>query len=148
MAFRGYFDNNLDAKNRLTIPAKLRNLLAEGVVVALPRDAPRCLAVWSAEDFNAHVQRLLDRVDPLSNDYVNLERYLNAYSAEVELDAAGRVMLPAKLLEESGLGREVAVIGAGNRLEVWDRGAWREHQPALRDSVRDIGPGSPHGHTA
>jgi len=148
MAFRGYFDNNLDAKNRLTIPAKLRNPLADGVVVALQRDASRCIAVWSAGEFEEYVARMLQGLDPLSADYVNLERYLNAYSAEVELDAAGRVMLPAKLLEEAGLGREVAVIGAGNRLEVWDRAAWRDHQPELKHSVKQIGSGSPDGHTA
>jgi MraZ protein len=148
MAFRGYFDNNLDAKNRLTIPAKLRDPLAGGVVVALQRDAPRCIAIWSTAEFNAHVERLLDGINPLSGDYVRLERFLNAYSNEVELDAAGRVMVPAKLLEQAGLSREVAVIGAGNRLEVWDREAWLTHSSDLLNTVNDIGPGSPNGHTA
>jgi MraZ protein len=148
MAFRGSFDNNLDAKNRLTIPAKLRNLLADGVVVALQRDARRCLAIWCATDYNDHVARMLGDLQPLSADYDRLERFLNAYSSEAELDAAGRVMLPAKLLEQAGLGREVAVIGAGNRLEVWDREAWREHSADLLDTVKDIRPGSRDGHTA
>jgi MraZ protein len=148
MAFRGSFDNNLDAKNRLTIPAKLRNLLADGVVVALQRDARRCLAIWCTTDFNAHVERMLEGLHPLSADYVRLERFLNAYSSEVELDAAGRVMLPAKLLEQAGLEREVAVIGVGNRLEVWDREAWRAASADLLDTVQDIRPGSPDGHTA
>ena len=148
MAFRGYFDNNLDAKNRLTIPAKLRGPLADGVVVALERDAPRHIAIWSTAEFNAHVERLLDGINPLSGDYVRLERFLNAYSNEVELDAAGRVMVPAKLLEQAGLSREVAVIGAGNRLEVWDREAWLTHSSDLLNTVNDIGPGSPNGHTA
>jgi MraZ protein len=148
MAFRGTFDNNLDAKNRLTIPAKLRNLLADGVVVALARDSRRCLAIWCVTDFNANVERMLDGLHPLSADYVRLERFLNAYSSEVELDAAGRVMLPAKLLEQAGLGREVTVIGAGNRLEVWDREAWRTHSAELLDTVNDIGPGTRDGHTA
>jgi MraZ protein len=148
MAFRGTFDNNLDAKNRLTIPAKLRNLLADGVVVALARDARRCLAIWCVTDFNAYVERMLDGLHPLSADYVRLERFLNAYSSEVELDAAGRVMMPAKLLEQAGLGREVTVIGVGNRLEVWDRDAWRAHSEDLLDTVSDIGPGTRDGHTA
>ena len=147
MAFRGSFDNNLDAKNRLTIPAKLRNLLADGVVVALQRDARNCLAIWATDDFNAHVERMLGQVNPLSADYARLERFLNAYSSEVELDAAGRVMLPAKLLEQAGLGREVAVIGVGNRLEVWDREAWRAHGAELVETVNDIGPGTSYGHT-
>jgi MraZ protein len=148
MAFRGYYDNTLDAKNRLTIPAKLRNQLADGVVVALQRDARRCIAIWCASEFDEHVERTLAEVAPLSGDYGRLERFLNAYSNEVELDAAGRVMLPSKLIEQSGLGREVAVIGAGNRLEVWDRDAWLELSSELPESVQEIGPGTSDGHTA
>ena len=148
MAFRGYFDNTLDAKNRLTIPAKLRNLLAEGVVIALQRDAEQCIAIWCAADFGAYVDSLLEGMHPLSEDYGKIERFFNAYSAEVDLDAAGRVMVPAKLLEAAGLGKEVAVIGAGNRLEIWDREAWRRASPEILATVKEIGPGTSNGHTA
>jgi MraZ protein len=91
---------------------------------------------------------MLEGLHPLSPDYVRLERFLNAYSSEVELDAAGRVMLPAKLLEQAGLGREVTVIGVGNRLEVWDREAWRTASVELLDTVSEIGPGTRDGHTS
>jgi MraZ protein len=148
MAFRGYFDNTLDAKNRLTIPAKLRNLLAEGVVLALQRDAEQCIAIWCAADFGGYVDSLLEGIHPLSGDYGKIERFFNAYSAEVDLDAAGRVMVPAKLLEAAGLGKEVAVIGAGNRLEIWDREAWRRASPEILATVKEIGPGTSNGHTA
>jgi len=148
MAFRGLYDNTLDAKNRLTIPAKLRNQLADGAVIALQRDAKRCIAIWCASDFDEHVTEVLGQVPRLSADYGRLERFLNAYSNEVELDAAGRVMLPAKLLEQAGLGREVSLIGVGNRLEVWDRDAWIAESAELPETVKDIGPGSSDGHTA
>jgi MraZ protein len=147
MAFRGYYDNTLDAKNRLTIPAKLRRDLADGVVAALQRDAP-CVSIWRAEEFGAHVERLLENLSPLSEEYGTIERFYNGYSAELELDAAGRVMVPSKLLEQAGLGKEVAVIGAGNRLEVWDREAWRTASPGIVESVKRIGPGSSSGHTS
>jgi MraZ protein len=146
--FRGCYDNTLDAKNRLTIPAKLRNQLVDGVVVALPRDAKHCLAIWSTAAFEDYAGRLLAGVHPLSTDYATLERFLHAYSNDVEIDAAGRVMLPANLIENAGLGREVSVIGAGNRLEVWDRETWREHGPELQADAKDVGPGSLDGHTA
>ena len=85
---------------------------------------------------------------PLSADYGKIERFFNAYSSELDLDAAGRVMVPAKLLEAAGLGKEVAVIGAGRRLEVWDREAWRSASEELLSTVKEIGPGSPSGHTS
>ncbi len=108
--------------------------LADGVVVALQRDADRCVAIWCAEDFGAYVDGLLEGIHPLSSEYSKIERFFNAYSAELELDAAGRVMVPAKLLEKTGLGKEVVVIGAGNRLEVWDREAWKREERRARPS--------------
>lgn len=148
MAFRGSFDHTLDAKNRLTIPARLRKPLADGVVVALQRDVDRCVAIWCAEDFGAFVDGLLEGINPLSSEYSKMERFFNAYSAELELDAAGRVMVPAKLLEKTKLGKEVVVIGAGNRLEVWDREAWKREEDGLAIAVKEIGPGPSGGHTS
>jgi len=148
MAFRGTHHSTLDVKNRLTIPAKRRAQLTGGVVVALQRDAPHALAIWPAEEFNAYTADVLDGLHPLSDEYVKLERYFNAYSEELELDAAGRVMLPATLLAVAGLGREVALIGAGNRLEIWSRDAWAAEHGDILQTVRDIRPGTANGHTA
>jgi MraZ protein len=148
MAFRGSFDHTLDAKNRLTIPARLRKPLADGVVVALQRDAAECIAVWCAADFGPYVDSLLDGIHPLSEDYGRIERFFNANSAELELDTVGRVMVPAKLLAKAGLGKDVTVIGAGNRLEVWDREAWQHEDVELLTKVKEIGPGPSRGHTS
>jgi len=148
MAFRGYYDNTLDAKNRLTIPARVRHQLADGVVVALQRDAPSCVSIWRADEFGAHVDSVLAGLHPLTAEYGKIERFFNAWSAELELDAAGRVMVPQKLLEKAGLTREVAVIGAGNRLEVWDRDAWRRESDEILSTVKEIRPGTSSGHTS
>ena len=148
MAFRGSFDHTLDAKNRLTIPARLRKPLADGLVVALQRDRDTCVAIWRAEDFGPYVDSLLEGIHPLSDDYSKIERFFNAFSAELELDAAGRVMIPRHLLERTGLGKDVIVIGAGNRLEVWSREAWKQEDAELSHAVKEIGPGSSGGHTS
>ena len=148
MAFRGIFDHTLDAKNRLTIPARLRKPLADGVVVALQKDADRCVAIWCTEDFGAFVDGQLQPISPLSDDYGRMERFFNANSAELELDAAGRVMVPAKLLEKAKLGKDVVVIGAGNRLEVWDRAAWKQEEDGLATAVKEIGRGLSGVHTS
>ena len=148
MAFRGLTDTTLDAKNRLTIPAKQRRPLEDGVVVALQHDARQCISIWCTAEFNGYVDGLIDSMHPLSPDRVKLERYFHAYSSEVELDAAGRVMLPAKLLEEAGITREVTLIGARNRLEVWERDAWQLASGDILSTVQEIRPGSADGHTS
>ena len=66
MAFRGTFDYSLDAKNRLTIPAKFRASLSEGVVLA--KGIERCVQVWTPSGFEAYTASALQGVHPLSAD--------------------------------------------------------------------------------
>src|SRR5204863_7659462 len=107
VAFRGTFDFTLDAKNRLTVPAKFRAALADGVVLA--RGSGRCVEMWPAADFEASTDRALGDLNPLSQRGKELKRRLFAATFDTELDAAGRVMLPAKLIEHAALARDVSV---------------------------------------
>jgi MraZ protein len=139
MAFRGSFDHTLDAKNRLTIPARFRVSLADGVVLALQHDAPSaCMSVWRSGDFDSYTASLLEGMHPLSEDYATINRFYNTFSHDSELDGAGRVMVPANLLETTRLGKEVVVNGAGNRLEVWGRAAWQGQSASLVQDVQRI----------
>lgn len=136
MAFRGTFDYTLDAKNRLTVPAKFRASLADGVVLA--KGIERCVQLWTPTAFEAYTSSALQGVHPLSQDARKLQRFFSANSYDTELDSAGRVMVPAFLLEHAGLAKEVVVTGAGDCLELWDRGAWTDYNDALSTDVSDI----------
>ena len=136
MAFRGTFDHTLDAKNRLTIPAKFRASLAEGVVLA--KGIERCVPVWTPRAFDAYVSTALAGLNPLSEQARKLNRFFAANSLDTELDAAGRVMLPGFLLEHADLEKEVVVTGAGDCLEVWGRAAWSDYNEALSNELPDI----------
>jgi MraZ protein len=136
MAFRGTFDYTLDAKNRLTVPAKFRAALAEGVVLA--KGIERCVQVWTPDGYDEYTAAALSDVHPLSEQARKLNRFFSANSFDTELDSAGRVMVPAFLLEHGGLRKDVVVTGARDCLEVWDRGAWRSYNDALSSDVADI----------
>jgi MraZ protein len=138
MTFRGSLDYTLDSKNRLTIPAKFRATFAEGIVLALGHDTQDCITVWRSDEFDEFVSQSLAGFHQLSNEYTTLNRFYNANSHDVELDSAGRVMVPSKLLAETGLDKEVVVTGAGRCLEVWDRAAWSEHRGTLAATVKRI----------
>jgi transcriptional regulator MraZ len=142
MAFRGTFDHTLDAKNRLTIPAKFRASLSEGVVLA--KGIERCVQVWTPRSFDAYVSTALAGMNPLSEPARKLTRFFAANSLDTELDAAGRVMVPGFLLEHGGLRKDVVVTGSGDCLEVWDRVAWAEYNAALSDELPDIAAGFGH----
>jgi len=136
MAFRGTFDHTLDAKNRLTVPAKFRGTLSDGVVVA--QSVERCLTIWLPADYEAYVDRALSQVNPMTHQYRELERYFNAHASETELDAAGRIMIPPKLMEWAGLSKDVVVIGARKWLEIWDRESWNTTSAELASNVPQL----------
>ncbi len=75
---------------------------------------------------------------PCRPEAQQLERFFAANAHDTELDSAGRVGIPAFLLEYGGFDKEVVVTGAGRCLEVWDRAAWVDYNARLKDSVADI----------
>lgn len=136
MAFRGTFDYTLDAKNRLTVPAKFRSELASGAVLA--KGIEPCVSLWTPDAYDAHIAAALSDLRPLSPEATKLNRYFSANAHDVELDSAGRVMLPTFLLDHAGLTKDVVVTGAGTSLEIWDRAAWAQYNAQLGAAVVDI----------
>jgi MraZ protein len=129
LAFHGTFDHNLDAKNRLTVPSKFRAALSDGVF--LTKGIEHCVALYPAATYTALIETTLSRLNPLSPEARDLKRMLYGNATDAELDAAGRVMLPARLLEHAGISREVVVTGAGECLELWDRSTWEAYDTDL-----------------
>jgi MraZ protein len=134
--FRGTYDYSLDAKNRLTVPAKFRASLSDGVTLALGLE--RCIDLWPPAAFENHVQTVLSGMHPLSVEFEKINRFYSANSFDTELDSAGRVMVPKPMLEHAGLKKEVMVTGAATRLEVWDRATWTRYNAALHSDVGQI----------
>jgi len=125
LTFRGTFEHALDAKHRLTIPAKFRGALASGVVLAATHEtesgAPRTVGIWTPESYDAYTTQTLDGLNPASPKARELKRFFFNASLDTELDAANRVMIPTNLMRYAGLEKEVVVTGSGECLEVWDR---------------------------
>jgi MraZ protein len=78
-------------------------------------------------------------LNPLSPQARELSRFFYANAMEVELDGAGRIMLPARFMEAAGItSREVIVAGAGACLELWDRGTWESYDADLAQRAPDL----------
>ena len=122
--FLGTFTPRLDDKGRLILPAKFRGRLSSGLVMT--RGLDRCIFVFPIDEFNAIHDRL--RRAPLENknarDY--LRNFLGFASDEIP-DKQGRVLVGAPLRAYAGIDREVAVVGLGSRVEIWDQAAWQEY---------------------
>jgi len=139
MTFRGTFDLTLDAKNRLTVPTRYRAVFADGVVLAAGLED--CVAVWRPADYDAWTTAALAGHSPLSAEFRKLKRHFTANSHPTELDGAGRVMVPKFLLESGRLAKDVSVVGAGECLEIWDRGVWASYNGEVLENVSDIAAG-------
>ncbi len=140
--FLGTYTPRLDDKGRLILPAKFRDELSTGLV--LTRGQERCIYVFSMREFERMHEDM--RKAPLSSkqarDYVRV--FLSGASDEIP-DKQGRVTIPAALRDYAGLGRDVAVIGAGSRAEIWDAAAWEnyltEQEAQFSDTDEDALPG-------
>lgn len=136
MAFRGHYEHSLDAKHRLSIPARFRTSFSSGLVLA--KDWDTCITVWTPEVHERTVERALAGRNPFSPEFRKLRRYFEASSFDTELDSSGRVTLPPPLLAGAGVQKEVVVAGVGDHLEIWDRERWQEEQQALDASIEEV----------
>ena len=132
----GAHEHTIDDKNRLTLPAKFRQAFADGIVVTRGLDG--CLYASRRPDWDRLLESRLATLDPLSPEGRRLERFFYSGASETELDKQGRVMLPAQLIEHAKLGKEVVVAGVNDRLEIWDRAAWRKELAEVEGSAEDV----------
>ncbi|MGC3993878.1 MAG: division/cell wall cluster transcriptional repressor MraZ [Propionicimonas sp.] len=138
--FLGTYTPKLDEKGRFFLPAKFREQLAGGLVIT--RAQERCLAVWPTEAFMAEVAKSAS--GPTTVRGVRDYQRMVASGASDELpDSQGRVTVPPPLRAYAGLGKEIVVIGAFNRLEVWDATTWADYQAAQEEAFAGLDEGTP-----
>ena len=136
MAFHGTFEHTLDAKNRLTVPAKFRAALAGKVF--LVRGADPCISLYPEATYSELTEAALQGMNPFSTQARELKRLFHSTATDTELDSAGRVMLTPRHLEHAGIDREVVITGAGDCLELWDRSAWEAYDRDLSQRAPDL----------
>jgi MraZ protein len=135
-SFTGQADYNLDAKNRLTVPARYRGALEGGLVLA--KDIDPCVAIWPTAGYDEFRRAALRDVHPMSQRGRKIMTFFSANSMPAALDTAGRVPLQPFLMEHGNLTREVTVAGAGDHLQIWNRDAWTEYNAQLAADMFDI----------
>lgn len=135
----GSFNHNIDIKGRMNFPTKLRELLGVNFIVTKGLD--QCLFVYSSIEWEVLEEKIKGL--PLSKGR-NLQRFFFSGAAEVETDKQGRILIPQHLREYAGLTKDVIVIGASNRAEIWDKEKWdiqngNVTQEIIEDAMDDLG---------
>ncbi|MCB0871086.1 MAG: division/cell wall cluster transcriptional repressor MraZ [Solirubrobacterales bacterium] len=136
MAFRGQHEHSLDSKDRLTVPRKFRAALDDGYVLAKGPDA--CLWLHATKDFDAMEERYVAPHSPFGAEARRLRRVLSASADEGDLDAAGRIRIPADLKEKAGIDSACTVVGTGTYIEIWNSEAWARIDEELDGEYQEI----------
>ena len=120
----GEFFHNIDAKGRLSVPSKFRDSLGSTVVIS--QGPERCLRLQSLENWEAFVNQLSTDLDTSTTDGRNLFRTITSKASVCEIDSQGRIIVTPGLRAYAGITKEVAVIGNGNKAEIWNREKYDE----------------------
>lgn len=119
--FMGTTNNSIDDKNRMIVPAKLRNGLGNRCI--LTKGLDRCLYIYTAEAWDAQMDKIsrLPESDPKVRAFI---RHFCANAEECELDKQGRIVIPQELKTYAQIEKELVTMGAMSKIEVWARETW------------------------
>ena len=140
--FRGVTSLTLDSKGRLAVPARFREVLqlrAAGKLV-VTADSASCLLLYPAPDWEP-IQSKLMSLSSFSSRTRDLQRLLVGNACDVDVDGAGRILIPGPLRKFAGLEKDVALVGQGARFELWDEAKWAaQMEKSSAPGVDDIPP--------
>lgn len=128
--FRGAHYHSVDDKGRVIIPLRFRNELGNTFVITKGLD--RCLFVYREDQFRDMEEKLLSQ-PALDRHAIRLQRWFSAEAVDTQVDNQGRVAIPSNLRDFAGIVEDVAIVGAGNRIEVWSRAGWDAFNASLSD---------------
>ncbi len=131
--FVGEYNHSLDSKGRLIIPSRFRDALGDTFMVTKGLDG--CLSIYDMEgwkNLEAKLQAL-----PLTNANARkFTRFMLGGAIECEVDKQGRILIPSNLREFAHLTKDVALVGVGGRIEIWDKETWT--QVSAYDDMEEI----------
>ena len=139
--FMGEYNHIIDAKGRLIIPARFRELLGEEFILTKGLDG--CLSIYPMDAWETFETKL--RALPLTNKNARtFTRFFVAGATNCELDKQGRILVPQTLREFAGLEKEVVLTGNLDRIEIWSKEKWSENcnyddMDNIAESMQDMG---------
>lgn len=139
----GEYTHTLDPKKRISLPAKFRKDLGKTVVMTHGLD--NCVFLYPLSTWKSIAEKLSEL--PMGQaDSRGFNRFMLAGAQEVDVDSAGRILIPDFLKDFAGLKTKVVLAGVHNRIELWNDKAWCEYKKriqkqadALAEKLGDLG---------
>lgn len=122
--FFGSYQHTLDAKGRMAIPSRMKDQV--GSVLFIMKGFDGCISVYKEEDFQNKMNELrklpFNELD--SRDYIRAEL---SSVVDLEVDDAGRILLPKRVLQSYNIGKQIMIVGMLDHFEIWDLDAWTKY---------------------
>lgn len=141
--FIGEYEHSLDEKKRVSLPKSFRGALGKKVVMT--RGLDNCLFVYARSEWEKVAARLSE-LSFAQADTRGFNRFILSGAAEVEVDGAGRILIPDHQKEFAGLKKNVVFAGVSDRVEIWDAVKWSSYKTkiekqadALAEKLGEIG---------
>ena len=140
--FRGVQHINLDAKCRMAVPSRQRELLSvmsEGhIVLTVDTQAP-CLALYALPEWE-RIEADVQALPALKPAIKRFQRLVLGYASDLQLDGSGRILTPPALRDYAKLEKRAVLVGQGNKLELWSEDLWQQECVAAlaADSVEEL----------
>lgn len=130
--FVGAYFYALDAKNRLAIPSKIRFAIRQSRELVLSCGLEGCLNLYQAEGWKRIGEKLEAMALKDRSAHRAFKRMLFASASEVEFDDEGRILIPQHLARYADLKRDAAIIGLGEKVEIWSKQRWVQYEKKQR----------------
>ena len=134
----GTYEHKIDSKARIVLPSKFREELGDGVVSTIGID--RCISLYSHSEWEKVMSKLQDL--PFSKSKTRgLLRVMLSSAHELQVDSAGRILLPPVLRQHGELVQDVVFVGVNDHVELWDKEKWDEYRTQILEELPDIAEG-------
>ena len=126
--FLGEYNPSVTEGSRVALPKKMREQIA-GDSVVVTRGFEKCVYIYDKSDWQEQAEKYIEnsKVDDKQAKIRDLERYVYSSATETSIDSQGRFVIPSNLVEYAKIFGETAVVGVGNRIELWDKNIWAKH---------------------
>lgn len=133
--FIGEFNCKMDAKGRITFPAKFREQLTDNFVIT--RGLDNCINLFTLEKWGEQTKQI-ENMKYTNKNQRAYSRFILSAATELNFDTQGRINIPQSLIEYSKLEKEIVVTGNIDRIEIWSKDVWNKYLEENLDNIEEL----------
>lgn len=135
--FRGLSSISIDSKGRVAVPSRFRerlSVLADGHLVLTLSPLDQSLWLYPLPEWEL-IEAKLANLSDFDTQSRRTKQMMRGYASDCQLDAQGRILIPQELRSYAGLGKDIILLGQGNKFELWDAAVWNAQREQWLNAI-------------